>query len=562
MREEDEQKRNMIIFFAITMLIMIGYPYIFRDNENTSILQQNVVQTQIDPNLVVLEESQEENNKVETITIDSNRLSGHISTQGALFNDIILKDYKTEYNSNENVSVFDKSGYYVSTSWICSDSSIRMPNKNSHWKSSGTKLTTKIPIILTWDNKQGLLFTKIIKVDENFVFTITDTVKNYGTNTIKLSNSVEIFRQIDNKQQESVGFYSGPIGYFDKKLNEIEYEDIEKKGSIEYSSKGGWFGISDKYWLVSFIPEQNSSYKVSYKYVPSNNNKAYLIKNLYSDVSLEPSVEFSKTQHLFIGAKEIQTLDMYEKKLNIPHFDLVIDFGRLYILTKPLLYSVSYMKNLVGNMGLGILLITLLLKLILLPLANRSYRSMNRMKDIQPKIQELQKRYANDQARLGQAVSELYRKEKLNPIGGCLPMFLQWPILFALYKVLYISIEMRQAPFFGWIHDLSIADPWYILNLGGLIPVSLPGFLQIGIWPLLMGLSMWIQQKMGPAPADPAQGKIMIIMPIMFTFMFAQLPSGLVIYWTFSNLLAILQQYVIKKLDCTNNSKAIKTEVN
>jgi YidC/Oxa1 family membrane protein insertase len=243
---------------------------------------------------------------------------------------------------------------------------------------------------------------------------------------------------------------------------------------------------------------------------------------------------------------------MYEEKLNVPHLDLVIDFGYLYILTKPLLYAMSYVKDLIGNMGFGILLITLLLKLLLFPLANKAYRSMNRMKTIQPKVKALQAKYAGDQMKLGQAVSELYKKEKINPLGGCLPMFLQWPILFALYKVLYISIEMRQAPFIWWIHDLSVADPWSILNLGGLIPVTLPGFLQIGIWPLLMGLSMWVQQKMGPAPADPSQAKMMMIMPIMFTLMFARLPSGLVIYWTFSNLFAIAQQYVIRKVDEKN----------
>ena len=275
---------------------------------------------------------------------------------------------------------------------------------------------------------------------------------------------------------------------------------------------------------------------------------------------VNPSAEFSKTHHLFIGAKEINTLDMYEEKLDVPHLDLVIDFGYLYILTKPLLYAMSYVKDLIGNMGFGILLITLLIKLILFPLANKAYRSMNRMKAIQPKIKALQIKYAGDQMKMGQAVSELYRKEKINPLGGCLPMFLQWPILFALYKVLYISIEMRQAPFVGWIHDLSVADPWAILTLGGLIPVSLPGFLQIGIWPLLMGLSMWLQQRMGPAPADPTQAKMMLFMPVMFTLMFSQLPVGLIIYWTFSNLFAIAQQYTIMRIDEKNSMSKVEAK--
>jgi YidC/Oxa1 family membrane protein insertase len=275
---------------------------------------------------------------------------------------------------------------------------------------------------------------------------------------------------------------------------------------------------------------------------------------------IRPSVEVSKTHHLFVGAKEIKTLDMYEEKLKVQHFDLAIDFGCLYILTKPLLYALAYTKDLVGNMGLGIILITLLIKLFLFPLANRSYRSMNRMNIIQPKIQELRKKYEGDNAKFGQAVSEIYKKEGVNPLGGCLPVLLQSPVLFALYKVLYISMEMRQAPFIWWIRDLSLPDPSTILNLFGLIPVNLPGFLQIGIWPLLMGISMLLQQRMSPAPTDPSQAKMMLIMPVMFTFMFAQLPSGLVIYWTFSNILGIAQQYIIQRLDRDRRSKEDSAE--
>ncbi len=559
MQEEKEQKRNTMLFFAFTFLIMLGYPYIFGGNtsqqqniplqESTQIANSSRGSINIVPSLPIEEEK--------NIVIEAPRIYGNISTKGAQFSDIVLKNYKTEYNSNNKVSVFGDRKYFAMTSWFAEDKSVKIPDENSYWKANQLKLTSSTPVILTWDNHEGLLFTKIIRIDENFVFTITDTVKNYGNKAVKLNCSAKIYREIE-ENPDSVGFYSGPIGYFNKDLNEVAYKDIEKKKVIEYSSCGGWFGITDKYWLVSFIPEANFSYDISYNFVPLNEHKGYRIESKYNAVNVEPAMEVAQTQHLFIGAKEIKTLDMYEEKLNVPHLDLVIDFGYLYVLTKPLLYAVSYMKNLVGNMGWGILLITLILKLILFPLANKSYRSMNRMKDIQPKIKALQEKYGNDQVRLGQAVSELYKKEKLNPMGGCLPMFLQWPILFALYKVLYISIEMRQAPFFGWIHDLSIADPWVVLTLGGLIPLPLPSFLEIGIWPLLMGLSMWIQQKMGPAPADPAQGKVMLIMPIMFTFMFGRLPAGLVIYWTFSNLLGILQQYIIKRVDEKNRAVRLK----
>lgn len=553
MQEDQEQKRNVMLFFVISLAIMLGYPYIFKspiENQTANLDQNTITISKVSENFV--QNSQKEapvlthQAEVKSIKINAPRISGTISTKGLRFNDINLKDYTQQYGDSEKVSVFGKDNYFAFSGWSSNDKSLILPDENSCWEATSTELTTHSPVELTWNNGHGLTFIKTISVDDNFVFTITDKVKNYGTNSVNLRNYSLIRRELGKNESESMGFYHGPIGYFDGKLKEIGYDDIEKEKEISYQSKGGWFGVTDKYWLVSFIPNRNSSYSTSYKFL---GNRTYSVESNDNLSVVNPFAELSRTYHLFIGAKEINTLDMYEKKLDVPHLDLVIDFGYLYVLTKPLLYAMSYVKDLIGNMGFGILLITLLIKLILFPLANKAYRSMNRMKAIQPKVKALQAKYAGDQMKMGQAVSELYRKEKINPIGGCLPMFLQWPILFALYKVLYISIEMRQAPFIGWIHDLSIADPWAILNLGGLIPVSLPGFLQIGIWPFLMGLSMWLQQKMGPAPADPTQAKMMLFMPVMFTLMFSQLPVGLIIYWTFSNLFAIAQQYIIMKVD-------------
>ncbi|MCR4623576.1 MAG: membrane protein insertase YidC [Alphaproteobacteria bacterium] len=559
MQEDQEQKRNVMLFFAISLIVMLGYPYVFKSSTPVQVSDLNNQSQEIstisskaqssDTRLASKRENTVPQAEVKTIEIRAPRISGTISTKGLKFSDVNLNDYTQEYDNQDKVSIFGKENYFAASGWKSDDKSLILPDENSCWETDSTKLTPESPITLTWDNGSGLIFTKKISVDENFVFTITDEVKNNGAEAVRVKNTTLIYREVGKDKSESIGFYHGPIGYFDGKLREVGYEDIDKEKEISYKSRGGWFGITDKYWLVSFIPEHNSSYSVNYKSLGKGN---YAIESSEDWSVVNPSSKFSKDYHLFIGAKEINTLDMYEEKLNVPHLDLVIDFGYLYILTKPLLYAMSYVKGLVGNMGFGILLITLLLKLLLFPLANRAYRSMNRMKTIQPKIKALQTKYAGDQMKLGQAVSELYKKEKVNPLGGCLPMFLQWPILFALYKVLYISIEMRQAPFIWWIHDLSVADPWSILNLGGLIPVTLPGFLQIGIWPLLMGLSMWIQQKMGPAPADPSQAKMMMIMPIMFTLMFSRLPSGLIIYWTFSNLFAIVQQYVIRKVDEKN----------
>lgn len=550
----NEEKRNLFLFFIISMFIMVGYPY-FLGNKDTPVTQQNNIECttcgsprHITNKEVAVKKGPLTNTKIENIKINSGRISGTICSKGTMFNDIRLKDYKKNLDGEEKVSLFsdeNSKNYFVQTEWFSDDHTILLPNEETCWEVSGTELSENSPITFTWDNGEGLKFEKKISIDDNFLITIEDRVYNYGKTNVKLKNIKKIHRELIN-QQENLAFYEGPLGCFDDKIQEIKYEDIAKKGEINCSGKSSWFGFTDKYWLVSFIPNKSQLSGVKYEYTDKN---AYTILGTSKETLISPNGAIIEISYLYLGAKEIKTLDMYEKKLSINHFDLALDFGYFYILTKPLLYLSAYMKDIVGNMGLAIILVTLLLKILLFPLANKSYRSMNKMRDIQPKIQLLQKKYGNDKIKLGQAVSELYRKEKVNPIGGCLPLLLQWPILIALYKVLYISIEMRQAPFIGWIHDLSQADPLTIFNLFGLLPITLPGFLQIGVWPLIMGITMIIQQKLSPAPADPAQEKMLFAIPIIFTFMFAQFPAGLVIYWTFSNLLGILQQYYLIKTD-------------
>lgn len=557
----EEEKRNIVVFFAISIMIMVGYSYFFDTKSNvtgTVEHQKAAVSEQIatyTKNLLSKDITPMENNreKAQDIILNSKNLNGVISTCGAKIDNVSLKRYNKNLNdkNDEKVSVFgDKNDrYYACSCWTSDASDVSLPNENTVWKVDSTKLSENSEVILTWDNQQGLLFERVFSVDDHFVITIVDRVKNYGNTAVSLRSSTKTHREFDKNSTNTWTAYEGPLGYLNGKLEEVSYEDMVKKGEIKHKTSGGWFGITDKYWLVAFIPEQNANNNVSYKHTSNLNKNIYTIESQKEADLIAPSSEVSHKYHLFVGAKEIKTLDMYEEKLGVKHFDLALDFGWLYILTKPLLYSLAFIKDIVGNMGLGILLLTLLIKLLLLPLANKSYRSMNRMKDIQPKIQALQKKYADDKVKLGQEISAFYKKEGVNPVGGCLPTLLQSPVLFALYKVLYISIEMRHAPFILWIHDLSLPDPMLVLNLFGLIPITLPGFLQVGIWPLLMGLSMFWQQKIGPTPADPAQANMMLIMPLMFTFMFAQLPSGLVIYWTFSNLLAIAQQYYITKLE-------------
>ena len=551
----DEEKRNLFLFFIISILIMVGYPYFFGDKGGVQTAPQNVVCETCNTVLpaaasadakIIARKNSSTAAKVENIEIKAARVSGTICSKGIRFNDIRLKDYKKDLDGNEKVSLFgdeNSKNYYAQTGWRSDDSAIILPDQDSCWEVSGTELSENSPITFTWDNGEGLKFEKKISIDDNFLITIEDRVQNYGESTVTLKNVKEIHRDFLN-QQEALAFYEGPLGCFDGKMQEIKYEDIAEKGEINCSGKASWFGLTDKYWLVAFVPNQGGMSGVKYK---CDGKNSYTILGIGGDISLSPNGAATEINRLYLGAKEIKTLDMCEEKLGAKHFDLALDFGYFYIFTKPLLYAIAYAKDIVGNMGLVIILITLLLKLLLFPLADKSYRSMNKMRDVQPKIQALQKKYGNDKVKLGQEVSELYRKEKVNPVGGCLPMLLQWPILIALYKVLYISIEMRQAPFFGWIRDLSQADPLTIFNLFGLLPINLPGFLQIGVWPLIMGATMIIQQKLSPAPADPSQEKMLFAMPIVFTFMFAQFPAGLVIYWTFSNLLGILQQYYLIK---------------
>jgi YidC/Oxa1 family membrane protein insertase len=558
----EEDKRNVVLFFAVSMMIMIGYPYFFND---TAVAPEPTVATRSvegqsgDPATssvpkvaVPIQQA-----KVENIRLESENLSGIICSRGAKIDNVSLKKYKKDLDGDEIVKVLDGENHFAQTGWTTDDPNAILPDENSRWQASSTRLSEDSPVTLTWDNGAGLLFEKHISIDKNFLITVVDKVKNYGADATSLKFVATASREFP-PEGNSMNFYEGPLGYIDGKLEEMKYEDISKKGEIRRKSQGGWFGITDKYWLTAFVPDQKQNCDVAYKHSSVGAKSSCRVEISTDAILIVPSAEISQTHRLFVGAKEIKTLDAYEEKLGAKHFDLAIDFGWLYVITKPLLYALAYVKDLVGNMGLGIILITLIIKLLLFPLANRSYRSMNRMTAIQPKIQELRKKYEGDNVKLGQAVSELYKKENINPVGGCLPLLLQSPVLFALYKVLYVSIEMRQAPFMWWIRDLSAADPLTILNLFGLIPISLPGFLQIGIWPLLMGLTMLAQQKMSPAPADPAQANMMLIMPIMFTFMFAQLPSGLVIYWTFSNLLGIAQQWAIKRLDENSPVPSVK----
>lgn len=562
----EEDKRNLVLFFIVSILIMWGCSHFFDRSRQIAMQQVRSVSTSVSNNVSassILQNAPkdtaafefDEAKEPQNIEINSANLNGIISTRGVKIENVSLKKYSEtlDKTSSQKVSVFGnrKGEYYAYSGWKSEDASVRVPTKNTVWDVVGDNLvlSENNVVKLKWDNKSGLSFERTISVDEDYMMTITDTAVNYGKNSIPLRSIAVIHREFDKDSDERWTSYEGPLGCFNGKVEEVEYKEIVKNGEIKHKTTDGWFGITDKYWLVAFVPDKDISETIGYRHKIDGKKNVYEVETSCDTIVLSPNSAVTRTYNLFTGAKEIKTLDMYEKKLGVKHFDLAIDFGWLYLITKPLLYIIAFIKDIVGNMGLGILLITLLIKLILLPLSNKSYRSMNRLRELQPKIKALQKKYAGDNVKLGQEVSAIYQKEGVNPLGGCLPTLLQSPVLFALYKVLYISIEMRQAPFFGWIQDLSLPDPLNIFTLCGLIPITLPGFLQIGIWPFIMGLSMYLQQKISPAPADPSQASMMLIMPIMFTFMFAQFPAGLVIYWTFSNLLSMIHQYVVMRID-------------
>jgi YidC/Oxa1 family membrane protein insertase len=491
------------------------------------------------------------------IAIDSGTLAGSISLQGGRFDDLVLKQYRETIEPNSPLiklllPVGTARPYYANFGWSAAPDGPPVPNADSLWQADGETLSPDSPVTLTWDNGQGLRFERRVSLDQNYMFTVTQRVVNSGEADVQISPYGLISR---TGTPEVLGFYilhEGLLGVFNNTLEEIDYSDLADDGPEQFDSTGGWLGITDKYWLAALVPDQTQQIQARFLHTSPNAQDKYQADYLYSTVTVPAGGEVEVTSRLFAGAKEARLLDAYRDDLGIPRFDRAVDFGWFYFLTKPFFYALHYFAELLGNFGLSILLLTVLIKLAFFPLANKSYKAMAKMRKLQPEMLELRERYGDDKQKLNQEMMALYKREGANPVSGCLPVVIQIPVFFALYKVLFVTIEMRQAPFYGWIHDLSARDPTTILNGFGLFPWEVPdlGFLNIlnlGVWPLLMGLSMVMQHRLNPQPADPVQAKIFLFMPIIFTFLLAQFPAGLVIYWTWNNLLSILQQAVIMK---------------
>tara|TARA_B100000886_G_scaffold338939_1_gene302994 strand:- start:1554 stop:3236 length:1683 start_codon:yes stop_codon:yes gene_type:complete len=479
------------------------------------------------------------------INIINGKIFGTISLNGALIDDVTLKNYKETLNEDSKQVVIlnpkkSENGYFLETGWATSEN-IKVPNHNSRWRVIGNNtLAPKKPVTIQWNNNEGLIFKKKLTIDDKYLIIIEDSVQNLSQKNINLFHYSQITR---NKKPDVQNFYilhEGLIAVVGEELKELSYEDIIEKKEA-YKNNSGWFGITDKYWLSAIIPQRGKNFNAEFTY-----DKQFKANYIITDPTIINSNETKKNvATLFIGAKEVSVVDGYAEQSGINKFDLAIDWGWFFYFTKPIFFVIDYLYKISGNFGIAIILLTAAVRLIFFPLANYSFVSMAKMKALQPEMQRLKDLYKDDKQKIQMEMMNLYKREKVNPVSGCLPVLIQLPFFFAIYKVLFVTLEMRHAPFFGWIQDLSAPDPTTIFNLFGLIPWDPPSFLIIGIWPILMGLTMWIQQKLNPAPPDPIQAKIFMFFPFFLTILLASFPSGLVVYWTINNVLTMAQQYVI-----------------
>ncbi len=550
--------RNVIFAIALSFAVLFGWSVIFetpqieeqRKSQQTESKDQN-----LDSPSVNLEKTKVPNisredaiKSTSRIKFENENVEGSIALQGALIDDITFKKYNETLKADKKVTYLNPSetdeGYFVETGWAASNlEKTALPNAKTIWSVKGNnKLSEGNPVVVEWNNKSGLVFRKKIELDSKFLFRITQEIQNKSGKRVELYPYAQITR---NKKPDVADFYilhEGFIGVFDEELQEEGYKDIEDKKK-EYNAGEGWLGITDKYWLTALVPEKNQPFKGEFVY--KNSFKANYIQN--KPVVIQPSGSGISETKIFVAAKEVKVIDGYAESESINKFDLTIDWGWLYFLTKPLFFIINYLFELTKNFGIAIILVTAAVRLLFFPLANYSFRSMAKMKILQPELLRLKELHKGDKTKLQQEMMSLYKREKVNPLSGCLPILIQIPFFFAIYKMLLISLEMRHQPFFGWIKDLSAQDPTSIFNIFGLIPWDPPSFLIIGAWPIMMGATMFLQQKLNPTPPDPIQAKIFMFFPFFLTIILAPFPSGLVVYWTINNILTIAQQWVIMR---------------
>ena len=551
------ETKNVIAAIALSSAVIVLYSLFFIPEQSTTKqnlaeknkIEQNTDTPTLDEKETLVQVSREDALKEsKRVQFENQSIIGTISLKGAVIDDLTFKDYKVSLENDEKITLLSprnvEDGYFIESGFVTTDKNIDIPDSNSIWTVVGNnKLTDQSSVKLSWSNNQGITFEKEISLDDNFLFTIKQKVINSTDKKYDFYSYGQIIR---NKIPKDLsGFYilhEGPIATLDDELIEEDYDDIQDKKFSKTAQKG-WAGISDKYFIASIIPPKNKEFKTTFDY--KNKFRINFITTDPQELNQNSFIE-EKFQAI-VGAKRVEVIDGYEKSLEIDKFDLVIDWGFLYFLTRPMWFALDYFFKMFGNYGLAIIAVTVCIRLAVFPLANYSFKSMAKMKALQPEMVRLKELHKDDKMKLQQSMMSLYKKEGVNPMSGCLPIIPQIFIFFSLYKVLFVTIEMRQMPFFGWIADLSERDPTSIFNLFGLLPYDVPSFLVIGVWPVAMGISMWAQQKLNPAPTDAMQAKIFAFFPLFITVILAPFPSGLVIYWTFNNLLTMAQQVVIMK---------------
>ncbi len=557
--------QRLILAVVISALIIFIWQLLFPQPHSVNLHTKNIVKTE------ALKSNTEENNPVaiadrgeiielgydkkQRVKIANTYLNGSINLVGAVIDDLTLTKYKEGISSKSGDVVllspkYSDKVYFISFGWLDKKKEIDLPDQATVWQADKEELKVGDEVVLRWQNKQGIKFSIILGIDEHYMLNVKQIVENNGLDNIQLTSYVSLNRSVLDNKEDTFILHEGLVGSVEGKLQEVSYKNIKEDKSIEYKQNLDWLGFSDKYWLVAINPDStfNHSDKASVFAYNYNKQQRFQINLTYPKFNLARSEIAENSTRLFVGAKELDILEKYSKQYNIQLFDRAVDFGMLYFITKPIFMLLTYFYRIIGNFGLAILLLTVVIKALLFPLAYKSLSSINKLKELQPRTAKLKELHSNDSIALQKAMMELYKKEKVNPVSGCLPIILQMPVFFALYKVLYVTIEMRHAPFFGWIKDLSTPDPTTMFNLFGLINWQPPVFLMVGVLPILMGITMFIQQSINPQPADPVQAKVMKFLPLIFTFMLSNFPSGLTLYWAWSNILSIIQQLLMMRL--------------
>ena len=550
------ENKNVIAAISLSAAVIILYSLFFQPNpevikknlakQNNGVSNTDTPSLEKNENFIKLsrEDALKENDRIK---FENDNIIGSISLKGATIDDLTFKDYNVELNGNESVKLLNPrnvdDGYVIESGFVTNNKNIDIPNASTLWKISGNNiLKVNNPIKLSWSNNQGITFEKHISLDDQFLFTIKEKIINKSDKSYNFYSYGQIIR---NELPEISGFYilhEGFLSVLDDELIEEDYDDIQEKKFTQIAQEG-FVGISDKYWITSIIPQKGKEFKTTFDY--KNKFRANYIST--QGVEVGPNSSFEEKIQIITAAKRVNIIDGYAEKLNINKFDLVIDWGFMYFITKPLFFALDYFFKLLGNYGLAIIAVTVCIRLAFFPLANFSFKSMGKMKLLAPEMARLKELHKDDKMKLQQAMMALYKKEKVNPMSGCLPILVQIPVFFAFYKILFVTLEMRHMPFYGWIKDLSDRDPTSIFNLFGLIPWDPPSFLLIGAWPIIMGITMFIQQKLNPTPPDPIQAKIFMFFPLFLTVILAPFAAGLVIYWSFNNIFTMIQQYIVQR---------------